>query len=633
MVRLHRVLLLLVIAGWTAVGNAQVPAQDRQPAGSALRPAVMGPSGGVSTGHPLTTAAALATLLEGGNAFDAGVTSLLVGGVLEQDLYSLGGEALVLVYPRKEGKVTAVVGQGWAPRAVDVNWYLSRKKDLNGAGLDPAVTPGALHAALTVLEKWGTFSFEQVAARAIEYAERGFPLRPSAARAIRNQLKFFEAWPDNQKYWLKPDGSQYQAGETIKLPTLARTLRRMVEAERAAKSKGREAGIVAARDRFYKGDIAQEMVAFLQKHGAPFELADFAEFFAKVEAPAHTTYRGYTIYKHGFGSQGPMLLQTLNILEQFDLRAMGYASADYLHTVTEAMKLAYSDRDSYYADPAFVAVPAQGLLSKDYARERAALIDPSRASRAFIAGDPTRHDPQVKQWTYWKADIKDGTAPTAPGVGPSLDDQRASLGQDSAGVMKDTTHMAIVDKEGNVFDVTPSGGWINGAVILGDTGIGMSVRGEQFYLDTTRANQIRPRARPRYTLTPSLVFKGDVPVMALGTPGGDNQDQTILQAFLSIVEFWDDWYPNLHAALERPRVQTLHFYGSFWPHEAGFNRLNVEAAIPDEVYQDLQSRGHDVSRLRPFGMSGCATAVMIDPATGNRLAAADPRRDCYAIAY
>jgi gamma-glutamyltranspeptidase/glutathione hydrolase len=311
---------------------------------------------------------------------------------------------------------------------------------------------------------------------------------------------------------------------------------------------------------------------------------------------------------------------------------MGYASADYLHTVTEAMKLAYADRDTYYADPAFVAVPAQGLLSKDYARERAALIDRSRASRAFIAGDPTRHDPQVTQWTFWKADIKDGTAPTTPGIGPSID-QRASLGQDSAGVMKDTTHMAIVDKEGNVFDATPSGGWINGAVILGDTGIGMSVRGEQFYLDTTRANQIRPRARPRYTLTPSLIFKGDVPVMALGTPGGDNQDQTILQAFLSIVEFWDDWYPNLHAALERPRVQTLHFYGSFWPHEAGFNRLNVEATIPDEVYQDLQSRGHDVSRLRPFGMSGCATAVMIDPATGNRLAAADPRRDCYAIAY
>jgi gamma-glutamyltranspeptidase/glutathione hydrolase len=637
MILLRRTLVLMLVAAgaaWqaSARAGAQLPIQDRQPAGSALRPAVMGPSGGVSAGHPLTTAAAFATLLKGGNAFDAGVAALLVGGVVEQDLYSLGGEALVLVYPRKERKVTAVVGQGWAPSAVDVDWYLSRGKDLNGAGLDPAVIPGALHAALTVLEKWGTLSFEDVAARAIEYAEKGFPMRPSTARTIRNELKFFEAWPDNQKYWLKPDGTTYAAGETIKLPTLARTLTRMVAAERAAKSKGRQAGILAARDRFYKGDIAREMVAFLQEHGAPFAYPDFAEFFARIEAPAATTYRGYTIYKHGFGSQGPMLLQTLNILEQFDLAAMGYGSADYLHTVTEAMKLAYADRDTYYADPAFVAVPAQGLLSKDYARERAVLIDPARASKAFVAGDPLKYDPQVKQWTYWKADIKDGTLPTSQGS-PSLEDVRASPGQDSAGVLKDTTHIAVIDKDGNVFDVTPSGGWIMGAVILGDTGIGMSVRGEQFYLDTARANQIRPRARPRYTLTPSLVFKGDEPMMAIGTPGGDNQDQTILQAFLSIVEFWDNWYPNLHAALERPRFQTEHFFGSFWPHSAGFNKLNVEATISDVVYGELEKRGHDVSRLRPFGMSGCATAVMIDPATGNRFAAGDPRRDCYAIAY
>jgi gamma-glutamyltranspeptidase/glutathione hydrolase len=161
----------------------------------------------------------------------------------------------------------------------------------------------------------------------------------------------------------------------------------------------------------------------------------------------------------------------------------------------------------------------------------------------------------------------------------------------------------------------------------------MSVRGEQFWLDKAKANQLRPRARPRYTLTPSLVFKGDAPMMAIGTPGGDNQDQTILQAFLSIVEFWDAWYPNLHAAIERPRAQTLHFYGSFWPHTAGFNKLNVEATVPESVYRELQSRGHDVSRLRQFGMSGCATAVMIDPASKNRIAGADPRRDCYAIAY
>jgi gamma-glutamyltranspeptidase / glutathione hydrolase len=627
-------LALVVVAGgvswWTLSSRAvaQVPEQDRQPP---LRPAVMGRSGGVSTGHPLTTAAAFGVLLKGGNAFDAGVASLIVGGVLEQDLYSLGGEGLVMVYPRKEGKVTSIVGQGWAPRAATIDWYLSQQKTLNGEGLDPAVIPGTLHAALTVLEKWGTMSFKDVAAPAIEYAEKGFPLRESTARAIRSNLKFFESWPDNQKYWLKPDGSMYTAGETIRLPALARTLNRMVEAEKRAKAKGRAAGVIAARNRFYKGDIAREMVAFLQKHGAPFEYSDFAEFYARVEAPAHTTYRGYTVYKHAFGSQGPALLQTLNILENFDLKAMGHASADYLHTVVEAMKLAYADRDSYYADPEFVKVPAEGLLSKAYAKERAKLIDPKRASKSYIAGDPLPYDSTVKEWPYWKANVQDGTVDSSQAV--SLANARASLGQDSGGVQKDTTHMTVIDKYGNMFDSTPSGGWINGAVILGDTGIGMSVRGEQFWLDKTRANQIRPRARPRYTLTPSMVFKGDVPLMGIGTPGGDNQDQTILQAFLSIVEFWDSWYPNLHTAIERPRVGTQHFYGSFWPHSAGFNKLGVEATVSDAVYTELQKRGHDVSRLRQFGMSGCATVVMIDPATQNRFAGADPRRDCYAIAY
>ncbi len=615
--------LSLAVALFTIPLAAQVPVQDRQPAGSALRPAVIGPTGGVSTGHPLTTAAAFSILLKGGNAFDAGVASLIAGGVLEQDLSSLGGEALVLVYPKKENKVTSIVGQGWAPKAVNVDWYLSRNKTLDGAGLDPAVVPGALHAALTVLEKWGTMTFAEVAAPGIGYAEHGFPMRTSTARSIRSQQKLFEQWPANKAYWHKPDGSQYQPGETIKLPSLARTLKRMVDAERGAKGRGRAAGIIAARDRFYKGDIAKEMVAFLQKHGAPFDLSDFAEYYARVEEPAKTTYRGYTVYKHGFGSQGPVLLQTLNILENFDLQKMGYASADYLHTVTEAMKLAYADRDTYYADPAFVQVPGEGLLSKEYAKERAALINPARASTTFVAGDPLKYDSKVKQWTFWKANVENATT--------ARTDQAADA--DSSGIVKDTTHMAVIDKDGNIFDVTPSGGWVPGAVILGDTGIGLSVRGEQFWLDTNHANQIRPRARPRYTLTPSMIFKGDVPMMALGTPGGDNQDQTILQALLSVVDFWNDWYPNLHAALERPRVQTAHFYGSFWPHDAGFNQLNVEATVPDAVYNELKARGHDVSRLRQFGMSGCATAVLIDPASGNRIAGADPRRDCYAIAY
>ena len=590
---------------------------------AADRPPVAGRNAGVSTGHPLTTAAAFEVLTKGGNAFDAGVAALLVGGVVEQDLYSLGGEALVLVHPVSEKKVTSIVGQGWAAKNATIDWYTSRSRTLDGAGLDPAVIPGALHAALTVLEKWGTMSFEQVSARAIEHAGEGFPLRPLTARAIEGNLKFFQKWPDNQRYWLKADGSVPKPGATIKLPTLARTLTRMVEAERAAASGGRAAGIVAARDRFYKGDIATEMVAFLKQHETPFELDDFSEYFARVEEPATTSYRGYQVYKHGFGSQGPVLLQALNILEQFDLKAMKHNSADYIHTVIEALKLAYADRDTYYADPVFVKVPGEGLLSKAYAKARAERIDPKKASRGFFAGNPLAHDSQVKEWTYWVANIADGARPGQPA--PNAEPIR--------GTIKDTTHIAVIDRAGNIFDSTPSGGWIGGAVVLGNTGIAMSVRGEQFWLDKTRAAQLRPRARPRYTLTPSIVMRDGQPFMALGTPGGDNQDQTILQAFLNIVEFWPDWYPNLHDAFEWPRVQTLHFFGSFWPHTPGFNKLNVESTIPDAVFKDLQSRGHDVSKIRPFSIASCATAVLIDPASGNRIAGADPRRDCYAMAY
>ena len=590
---------------------------------AADRPTVAGPNGAVSAGHPLTSAAAFEVLLKGGNAFDAGVAAMLVGGVVEQDLYSLGGEGLVLVYPQRERKVTSIVGQGWAPRGATIEWYTSRGKNLNGTGLDPAVVPGVVHAALTVLERWGTMTFEQVSVRAVEYAERGFPLRPRTASAIDNNRKFIDAWPDNKRTWVKPDGTAYKAGDTIKLPDLARTLSSMVEAERKAKKKGRAAGIAAARDRFYKGDIARAMVEFLKAHQAPWELEDFSEYFARVEPPAMTTYRGYDVYKHAFGSQGPVLLEALNILEQFDLKSMHRNSGPYLHTVVEAMKLAYADRDSYYGDPAFVQSPAEGLLSKEYAKERAGQIDARQASKAYLAGDPLRFDSKVKRWDYWIANLPNATEAQQPAPEPDL----------TAGVTKDTTHISVIDRAGNVFDCTPSGAWLPSAPILGNTGIAMSVRGESFWLDPSRSGQLRPRSRPRYTLTPSIVLHNGQPFLAIGTPGGDNQEQTILQAFLNIVEFWPEWYPNLHEAFRWPRVQTLHFYGSFWPHPAGFNKLNVESDMPEAVYDDLKAKGHDVSKIPPASIPSCATAVLVDPGTGNRIAAADPRRDCYAMAY
>ena len=588
--------------------------------GAYQRPPVMGRTTGVSAGHPLTTAAAVDILQRGGNAFDAGVAAMLVGGVVEQDLYGLGGEGLVLVYPQKEKKVTSVVGQGWAAKAATIDWYLERNKTLQGEGLDPAVVPGAIHAALTVLERWGTLRFEDVSKRAIEYAREGFPLRPRTVATIDRMRKFIDAWPTNQKTWLKPDGTSYVAGDTIKMPDLADTLTKMVQAEKSARGRGRARAVAAARDRFYKGDIAREMVAFLKQHGTPFDERDFADFFARVEEPASVTYRGLTVYKHAFNSQGPALLQTLNILENFDLQKLGHNSADYLHVITEAMKMAYADRDSYYADPTFVKVPAAGLLSKDYAKARAAQIDMSRAISVQAAGDPLPFDPEVREWPFWIAGRSAAATGEAPftGTDPSL---------------KDTTHIAIIDSAGNIFDATPSGGWISGAVILGKTGIGLSTRGEQFWLDKTRAAQLRPRSRPRYTLTPGIVLRDGQPYLALGTPGGDNQEQTVLQALLNIVEFRDRWYPNLHTAFEWPRMQTFHFLGSFWPHPIELNRLDVETGVSDEVINELKARGHNVRKAPPVSISGCATGVLIDPRTGNRIAGADPRRDCYAFAY
>ena len=608
-----RIIISLVSAAITvAIGSTPVGIASQ-------RPLVSGRTAGVSAGHPLTTAAAVEILQQGGNAFDAGVAAMLVGAVVEQDLYGFGGEGLVLVYPRKDRTVTSVVGQGWAAKAATIDWYTSRNKTLAGDGLDPVVVPGAPHAALTVLERWGTMPFAKVAARAIAYARDGFPLRPRTASTIERQKAFISRWPTNQKTWLRPDGSFYKPGDTIALPELGATLQKMADAEKAADSRGRVAGIQAARDRFYKGDIAQEMVRFLRENGTPFDTSDFAEYFARVEAPASVTYRGLTVYKHAFNSQGPALLQSLNILENFDLKAMGHNSADYLHVVTEAMKMAYADRDSYYGDPDFVKVPAKGLLSKEYAKLRAGQIDMLHAAARQVAGDPLPFDPDVKSWPYWIA----GKGPA--GVPPQPGDDDPSL--------KDTTHISVIDKDGNAFDATPSGGWITGGVVAGSTGVALSTRGEQFWLDKTRAAQLRPRSRPRYTLTPSLVLRDGEPYLALGTPGGDNQEQTILQAFLNIVEFQDKWYPNLHTAFELPRIQTFHFLSSFWPHRIEANRLDLEGGISADVLASLKARGHDVRMVPAVSISGCATAVMIDPKTGSRIAGADPRRDCYAWAY
>ena len=304
-------------------------------------------------------------------------------------------------------------------------------------------------------------TFEQVAARAIDYAEQGFPLRPLTARAIEENIDFLKEWPENRRYWLKPDGAPYAAGETIALPALAGTLRKMVEAEQAHAHLGRAGAVPLPATGSTRATSPKRWSPSCRRTARRSTAATSpSSTRASKRRAAPTT--AATHLQAGFNSQGPVLLQTLNILENFDLQAMGHNSADYLHTVVEAMKLAYADRDTYYADPEFVDVPAKGLLSKTYAGERAAEIDAARASVAFHAGDPLPHDPDVDEWPYWVADIEDGEA---------VSDADGSF-VPSAGGLKDTTHIAIIDGDGNVFDATPSGGWIRGAIILGGTASG-----------------------------------------------------------------------------------------------------------------------------------------------------------------
>ena len=512
----------------------------------------MGPNAGVSTGHPLATSAALEVLLKGGNAFDAGVAAMLACGVLEQDLYSLGGEGTALLYPKATRKVISINGVGWTPKAATLESYVAQGKTMAGTGLDPAVVPGVLHSALTILERWGTMSFEQVSARAVEYAEQGFPLRPRTIAAIDNKdtRKFMESWPENRAMWLKPDGSS-QGRRHHQAAQLARTLKRMIEAERGAAAKGRAPAIAAARDRFYKGDIAAEMVAFLKANRAPWELDDFAEYATRIEEPTHTSYRGYEVYKQSFNSQGPVLLEALNILELFDLQAMKHNSADYLHTVVEALKLAYADRESFYADPAFVDVPAEGLLSKAYAKERARLIDPMRASRAFMAGNPLPFDSKVKTWPFWTANIADayepGKAAPAPEPIKGIVRTRRISRWSIARAMSSTARRAARG-------FPPRWCWARRAFLI-------SVRRSVLARPGCEPRSCVPRLAARYTISLSLVppqrpaVPGDRHT-GRRQPGADDSGRCWHHRVRPAV------HPNLHEAFEWPRVQTAHFYAT-----------------------------------------------------------------------
>ena len=594
-----------------------------------FRPVVRGKRGAVAGGSPLSVEAGLRILQHGGNAVDAGVATILAASVIEFSHFSFGGEVPILI--KVKGRDVAVVeGMGQAPLKATREFFVERAKKMETEadtsrgqgemaarrkpGLIPptgplsATVPAVLDACVTALDQFGTKTLEEVMEPAIELAD-GFPIDELRVQYITSRSVVFSQWPDAKRVFL-PNGQVPKAGDMFVQADLAKTLREIVRAERLG-SKGtrsaRHAGLMAARDYFYKGPIAKRIGAYMQANGGLIAAADFAAFKANVGQPVQTNYRGYTVYKAGFWTQGPAFIETLNLLEGFDLKSMGHNSSIYVHTLAEALKLALADRDRYYGDPNFVKIPMNELLSKSYATLRRPLIDPQKASMAQIPGDPLNMKP-----------ILATAMPTIGRASEVPEIERAN----------DTTCVNVVDKDGNLFSATPSGAWLP-AVVAGDTGVLMGQRLQSALLDPNSPNVIAPGKRPRITLTPTLVLKDGVPVMALSTPGGDNQDQALLQVFLNIVEFG----MNPQEAVEAPRFDTQHYVSSFDDHEFVPGSLNLESRLELRTIQELGYRGHKTKVQGPWGTLSAPTVITYDARTGVASAGADPRRSRYAVAW
>ena len=583
---------LVLICGFLALAVCLVAQRERERERS-LRTPVRGARGAVAAGTESAAQGGMRMMLKGGNAVDAGVAAMFAAAISEYSHFGFGGEAPILIRTH-DGRVFSIAGVGTMPRAATADMYRERplkagevqQIDPGGlkgivpvTGLMPALVPGMVEAGLVALREFGTLSFADVIAPAIELAD-GNPLDEQRAGAIQRSRKFFELWPTSKALFMAP-GFTPTPGEIFRQPDLARTLRAMVAAEASQSKKGRAAGIDAVRDYFYRGEIARKIGAFVKENGGLLSYEDMAAFRLTPEQAPSTDYRGYTVYKPGFWSQGPVLLQILNILEQQDLRAMGQNSAEFLHHVAEAMKLAYADRDTYYGDPAMIKIPPE-LLTKAYAAARAKQIG-SRASLQFqpgeIGGTTGRHPSQMES-TYVR-----------------IDDELMA---------RDTTCVDAVDKDGVMFAATPSGAWMP-PVIAGDTGIPLTQRGQSFLLLRGHPNELAGGKRPRVTLSPTLVTRAGKPMMVLSTPGGDNQDQALLQILLNVVEFG----MNAQQAVEAPRIQTRHLVSSFDNHAMNPGDLLVDERIAANVFSDLTSRGHKTAQRTRWNSGAHPVAIRV----------------------
>lgn len=614
------------VAMWLLFIAAVLILADIAQAQRTMRPVIRGTRYAVSSRKPQASQAAERILRNGGNAFDAAVAGQAALCVTDPASNGVGGDAFILVYDAGEKKVYSVNAGGYAPKLATIEWYM---KNNNGEipandSLLSATVPTSVDAWYTVLSRWGTMSFAEVLQPTIELAD-GFPLSELLASSMASKKgprtfvvgengietevapaqgnRKLRKYPTSEKVYF-PEGRPVRAGEVFANPDLARTLRKLVEAEDNAAGQGRQAALKAARDRFYKGDIARAMADFSEANGGLFRYNDFADYSVKVEEPVSIDYRGYEVYKNPSANQGPSELFTLNILRGFDLRSMGHNSADYIHTVLEALKLAFADRHAYYGDPDFVDVPMAGLLSREYADVRRREIDMLRANPEM----PTAGDP----WAHQNGGVRYGAKQPEAVAGP---------------LSADTSYICAVDRWGNGFSATPSDGF-GGAPIAPGLGFMVSARGAQSWLDEDHPCSLEPGKRPRLTPNPAMAFKDGKPWLPFGTPGGDVQPQSMVQLFLNVAEFGMD----VQQAIEEPRASTWSFPNSFWPHAYRPGLVGVESRIDPSVVDDLRKRGHDVDVWNEWTpRMGSLCAIEVDRERGTLSGGADLRRDGYAM--
>jgi gamma-glutamyltranspeptidase / glutathione hydrolase len=579
---------------------------DRGGSTRTMRPVVTGTEYAVSSMMPQATIAAQRMLESGGNAFDAIVAGQAVLGLVAPAANGIGGDAVLLVFDAKEKKVWSINAEGTAPKLATIEWF---RKNQNGKipideGLLPATIPGVVDAWCILLSRWGTKSFAEVLSPAIQLAERGMPLNANQVRDFNSDRIAKYA---TSKNLYQPGGKRWQEGELFKNTQLARTFRRLIEAEQRGAGQGRVAGLRAARDRFYKGDIAREMAKFSEENGGLMRYEDFASYSAKVEEPVSFNYRGYTVHKNPSASQGPAELFALNILQGYDLKSMGHNSAEYIHTLAEATKLAMADREKYLGDSDFIKIPYRGLLSAEYAAERRKLIDRQKASLELRPGQAEKYE---------------------PGFGPvnrPPDFQVTGEGDHNG----DTRYIAVVDRARNAVTFTPSLHAGHGTkIVMGDLGFVLNCRGDYFSLVDGHANALAPGRRPRSTLQGTLATKDGELFLVTGCPGGDNQNINTMQTFLNIVDFG----MNVQQAIEAPRWTSRAFPASPAPHTMYPGDLQVEARISGSVRTDLVRRGHKLYVVNPYSI-GSNAAIVSDAAKGVVTAGADPRNGSLALAW